>query len=230
MQIVGLQKTTLVDYPGVVACTLFTPGCNFRCPYCHNPELINPTHAFQIIPEGEFLEWLSGRKGWLDGVCVTGGEPTLQKDLPEFARKVKALGFLFKLDSNGTNPAMLEQMLDANLIDFVAMDIKAPLADYSKATKVNVVEANIQKSIDLIRERAPDYEFRTTVGPAWYSKATAKRIGEWLDGSKAYYLQQYVPGNTLDPALSQDRFTKEELEELAAILKPHFGKVEIRGI
>lgn len=145
MQIVGLQKTTLVDYPGVVACTLFTPGCNFRCPYCHNPELINPTHAFQIIPEGEFLQWLSGRKGWLDGVCVTGGEPTLQKNLPAFAKKVKAAGFLFKLDSNGTNPAMLEQMLDSNLVDFVAMDIKAPLEDYSKATRTDVVQANIQR-------------------------------------------------------------------------------------
>jgi len=230
MQIVGLQKTTLVDYPGVVACTIFTPGCNFRCPYCHNPELIKPTHAYQIIPESEFLTWLSGRKGWLDGICVTGGEPTLQKDLPEFAKKVKALGFKFKLDSNGTNPGMLEQMLDANLVDFIAMDIKAPLADYSTATRVAVVQENIQKSVDLIRTRAPDYEFRTTVGPAWYSKDAAKRIGEWLDGSKAYYLQQYVPGNTLDPALSQDRFTKEELEELQTILKPHFKKVEIRGV
>ncbi len=230
MQIVGLQKTTLVDYPGKVACTLFTPGCNFRCPYCHNPELIKPTHQYQIIPEDEFLQWLSSRKGWLDGVCVTGGEPTLQKDLPEFARKVKDLGFLFKLDSNGTNPQMLEKMLDAGLIDFVAMDIKAPLEDYSKATKVSVVEADIKKSVELIRTRAPDYEFRTTVGPAWYSADYAKRIGEWLKGSKAYYIQQYVAGNTLDPELSQTTFSKEQLEDLAKILKPYFGKVEIRGI
>jgi pyruvate formate lyase activating enzyme len=230
MQIVGLQKTTLVDYPGKVACTAFTPGCNFRCPYCHNPELINPTHAYQVIPESEFLDWLSSRKGWLDGVCVTGGEPTLQKDLPEFARKVKDLGFLFKLDTNGSNPGMLGEMLDAKLVDFVAMDIKAPLEDYSAATKVAVVQEDIQKSIDLIRTKAPDYEFRTTVGPAWYSKEAALKIGKWLEGSKAYYLQQYVPGNTLDPNLSQQTFTKAELEELAGVLKPYFKRVDIRGI
>jgi len=230
MQIVGLQKTTLVDYPGKVACTVFTPGCNFRCPYCHNPELIKPTHAYQTIPENEFLDWLSTRKGWLDGVCVTGGEPTLQEDLPEFAKKVKDKGFLFKLDSNGTNPEMLEKMIDANLIDFVAMDIKAPLECYSKVAKVEVKEEDIKRSVELIRTRAPDYEFRTTVGPAWYSKEDALKIGQWLKGSKAYYLQQYVPGNTLDPELSQTTFSKAELEELAAILKPYFGKVEIRGI
>ncbi|MFA5247288.1 MAG: anaerobic ribonucleoside-triphosphate reductase activating protein [Candidatus Micrarchaeia archaeon] len=230
MQIAGLQKTTLVDYPGKVACTVFTPGCNFRCPYCHNPEIIAYLPGMDLMPEEAFYSWLFRKKKWLDGVCITGGEPTIQPDLVEFARKVKSMGFLFKLDTNGTNPRMLKQMLDESLADFVAMDIKAPLEDYPAVTKTKVDLKAIEQSVKMIMERAPDYEFRTTVGPAWYSKGYAKRIGEWLDGAKIYYLQQYVAGKTLDPKLSQVTYSRKDLEELAEILKPHFGKVEIRGI
>jgi pyruvate formate lyase activating enzyme len=230
IQIAGLQKTTLVDYPGKVACTVFTPGCNFRCGYCHNPEIIQYLPGMDLMPEEAFYAWLSRKKKWLDGVCITGGEPTLQPGLVEFARMVKSMGFLFKLDTNGTNPAVLKRMLDEGLVDFVAMDIKAPLEDYPKVTNTKVDLNAIAQSVKMIIERAPDYEFRTTVGPAWYTKDYARRIGEWLHGARIYYLQQYVPGKTLDPKLSQQTFSKEQLEELAAILKPHFGKVEIRGI
>lgn len=229
MRIAGLQKTTLVDYPGKVACTVFTPGCNFRCGYCHNPDLIVPKQDIQTIPENEFFEWLSGRKKWLDGVCVTGGEPTLQPDLVEFARKVKQLGFLFKLDTNGTNPRMLEQMLDEKLVDFVAMDIKAPLQGYEKVVCMKVDEKAIQKSVTLIMKRAPDYEFRTTVGPDWYSRKDAAAIGRWLDGAKAYYLQQFVPENAYSAEYKRKTgFAKEELQKLKRILEPHFGTVGIR--
>ena len=229
MLIAGLQKTTLVDYPGKVACTVFTPGCNFRCGYCHNPSLVSATPDQAMIPEDEFLAWLSGRKKWLDGVCVTGGEPTLQVDLPQFAAKVKELGFLFKLDTNGSNPKMLSQMLDYKLVDFVAMDIKGPLENYKAIANVNVDLEAIKKSIEMIRTRAPDYEFRTTVAPDWYSNGDAAAIGKWLDGSKAYYLQNFLPNTPLNPAFSSKLgFSPDRLEELAEILKPHFGHVGIR--
>ena len=229
MNLAGLQKQTLVDYPGKVACTVFTQGCNYRCGYCHNPDLIPMKGNTPALPTDEFLEWLNNRKKWLDGVCVTGGEPTLQTDLPEFARSVKEAGFLFKLDSNGSNPAMLKKMFDEELIDFLAMDIKAPLEKYENIVGPGINKKAIEESIQLIRERAPDYEFRTTIAPDWYSKEDAIAIGEWLKGSKAYYLQNFVPDHAADPAFrSKHGFSREELKELKVILEPYFDEVGIR--
>jgi pyruvate formate lyase activating enzyme len=181
------------------------------------------------IPEEEFFEWLASRKKWLDGVCVTGGEPTLQADLPDFARKVKDAGFLFKLDSNGSNPTMLKEMLDAKLIDFLAMDIKAPLDKYESVVGASINKQAIEESVQLIQESGLDYEFRTTVAPDWYSKEDAIAIGEWLKGSKAYYLQNFVPDHAANPEFRKKHgFSREELEELKETLEPFFDKVGIR--
>ncbi|MFA4946372.1 MAG: anaerobic ribonucleoside-triphosphate reductase activating protein [Candidatus Micrarchaeia archaeon] len=229
MKIAGLQKTTLVDYPGKVACTLFTQGCNYRCGYCHNPALLSTEGADPVIPETEFLEWLATKKKWLDGVCVTGGEPTLQADLPEFLAKIKELGFLVKLDSNGSNPRMLEKMFDAKSIDFLAMDIKAPLEKYRTVVNAGVDLNAINESVQIIRERAPDYEFRTTVAPDWYSMEDALAIGTWLEGAKAYFIQNFVPEHAVNAMFREKRFfTRKELEELKAALEPFFGTVGIR--
>ena len=229
MIIKGLQKQTLLDYPGKIACTIFTFGCSFRCSYCHNPELIVDDGRPEIKQE-ELLEFLKERKGFLDGVCITGGEPTLNKELPGFISKIKELGFLVKLDTNGTNPEMLKELIDKKLVDYVAMDIKAPLEFYDKITNVKVKKEDIQKSVDLIR-KMKDYEFRITVVPGLFNEDYAKLMGEWLKGSKRFYIQQFRGIKTLDKSLINKKpFSKEELENFCSIMKPYFGKCEIRGI
>lgn len=228
MIIKGLQKQTLLDYPGKIACTIFTFGCNFRCSYCHNPELIEDDGRPEI-KEKEILEFLKERKDFLDGVCITGGEPTLNKDLPEFISKIKKLGFSVKLDTNGTNPEMLKELLDKKLIDYVAMDIKAPLNFYESIVNAKVVKDDIQRSIDLIR-KMKDYEFRITVVPGLFDENHARMIGEWLKGSKMFYIQQFRGIKTLDKNFVNKRpFSKEELEFFCRIMRPYFEKCEIRG-
>lgn len=226
----GLQKLTLIDYPGKVAATIFTVGCNFLCPYCHNPELVDPTKIKNQpkLGEKEILKFLTGRQGLLEGVCITGGEPTLLAELPEFISKIKALGFLVKLDTNGSNPEMLARLLNEQLIDYVAMDIKAPLEKYKKIVGDQAVLADIQRSVELTRS-APDYEFRTTVLPALHSSKDILSIGRWLQGSKKYYLQQFQPTKTLDSAyLNEKPFAWDKLAELRVLLEIFFDRCEIR--
>jgi len=229
MKIKGLQKQTILDYPGKLACTIFTFGCNFRCGFCHNPELIKDDGRLEIKQE-EILEFLKNRKDFLDGVCITGGEPTINEDLPDFISKVKELGFLVKLDTNGTNPEMLKELIDKRLIDYVAMDIKAPIEFYDNVVNAKVNKEDIQKSIDLIR-KMKDYEFRTTVVPGLFNEKYAKMIGEWLKGSKRFYIQQFRTIKTLDKEfLSKKPFSKEDLINFCNIMKPYFEVCEIRGI
>jgi pyruvate formate lyase activating enzyme len=229
MIIKGLQKQTVLDYPGKLACTIFTFGCNFRCGYCHNPELIADDGRPKISQE-EILQFLDERKGFLDGVCITGGEPTLNSDLPEFIGKIKEMGFLVKLDTNGSNPKMLKELLDRNLVDYIAMDIKAPLDSYEHVTNVKVNVKDIEESACLVRS-LPNYEFRTTAVPGLFNEEHAKKIGEWLDGSKGFFLQNFRGIKTLDSVfLEKKPFSKEELEKFCSILKPHFDRCEIRGI
>jgi len=229
MKIKGLQKQTVLDYPGKLACTVFTFGCNFRCGFCHNPELVIDDGRPEIKQE-EFLEFLKNRKEFLDGVCITGGEPTLNKELPEFIAKIKELGFLVKLDTNGTNPEMLKELIDKKLVDYVAMDIKAPLEFYEKITNSKVNKGNIKKSIDLIR-KMKDYEFRITVVPGLFNEEYAKMIGEWLKGSKRFYIQQFRGIKTLDKSfVGKKSFSKEELTKFCNILKPYFEVCKVRGI
>ena len=230
MTLGGLQKLTLIDYPGRLAATVFTVGCNFYCPYCHNPELVDSARIKKQpeVSEKELFDFLAARQGLLEGVCVTGGEPTLQADLPEFIRKIKDLGYLVKLDTNGSNPVALERLLNDRLVDYVAMDIKAPLEKYKKVVGPKVSLQDIQRSVELTRS-APDYEFRTTVLPRLHSAKDILSIGRWLQGAKKYYLQQFRPTKCLDSAYEQEKpFDLDKLVKICNGLKIFFDEVEIR--
>ncbi|MFH1849463.1 MAG: anaerobic ribonucleoside-triphosphate reductase activating protein [archaeon] len=225
----GLHKTSLVDYPEKIAATLFVGGCNLRCPFCHNRDLVLGGEL-PDISEAEVLLHLGKRKRWLDGVCVSGGEPTLHKDLPVFLDKVKKLGFLIKLDTNGTNPGLLLQIVEGNLADYVAMDIKASLQNYDRTCGVSVDKKAIQESIDIIRKGSADYEFRTTAVPGFFDGKEARAIGRWLKGSKRYALQQFRPLGTIDPGLTKTRpFASSELRKFGEIMKPYFSELVLRG-
>lgn len=225
----GLQRTSFIDYPGKIVSTVFFGNCNFRCPYCHNSDLVFNQDLPQI-DESVLIGHLENRRGKLDGICITGGEPTLHADLPELIRHVKERGFLVKLDSNGTNPKMLEELLSDGLVDYIAMDIKAPEERYSEIVRANVNIGLIQRSIDLIREMAPDYEFRTTIVKELLSEGDLIAIGEWIDGSKRYALQQFKPHKPLDPeCMKCHGYSKEEMEAFAERLRPYFEEVLVRA-
>lgn len=228
MKIGGLQKMTLIDYPRKISATVFTCGCNFACPMCHNPELLD---CKTQIKKEDFFNWLKTRKDLLDGVCITGGEPTINKDLPEFIRKIKEMDFLVKLDTNGSSPKMLEKLYKEKQLDFVAMDIKSSKEKYQKACNKKINIDNIRKSINLIRNSNVDYEFRTTVIPEIIEEDDIKKIGQWIKGSKAYVLQQFRPAKTLDKALQKIQpYPEEKLKEFKKIAEPYFAKVELRGL
>jgi pyruvate formate lyase activating enzyme len=233
MLIGGLQKLTLIDYPGKVAVTLFALGCDFRCPWCQNPELVDPkkTKKQPRIKEEVFFNFLKSRQGLLDGVCLTGGEPTIQPALIDFIRKIKQEGFLVKLDTNGSQPAILEKLFQQGLLDFVAMDIKSSLERYSEATGQPVELKDIQKSIDLIKQSKIDYEFRTTAVPGLIDQIEIKKIGQWLQGAKCFALQQFRTEKTLDKTWQKIKpYSEEELRRLVKIIEPYFEKVELRSV
>ncbi len=230
MIIGGLEKLTLIDYPGKVACTVFTLGCNFGCGFCHNPELVmrQPGNA-PVLSEKDFFDFLTAQKKYLDGVCITGGEPTLQKDLIDFIKNIKSLGFAVKLDTNGSHPEVLEKLISNGLVDYIAMDIKGPLDNYSKIVGCEIDKEKIKRSVELIRSSGVDYEFRTTVLPELHSPGDLKKVGEWLTGSKKYYLQQFRKGKTLNPDFSDKRgYNDEELKKICESLKPYFETCEVR--
>jgi pyruvate formate lyase activating enzyme len=227
MIIKGLQEFTLIDYPGKIACTIFTFGCNFRCRYCHNPELVFDDGT-PIISEEKILKFLEERRDFLDGVCITGGEPTLHKDLPEFISKIKSLGISVKLDTNGTNPEMLKKLIKQKLIDFVAMDIKAPLEKYEEVVRTKVNLSKIKESIETIQKSEIDYIFRTTIVPRLLNKNDILSMGRTLKGSKKYCLQRFRPGKTLDKKFQKEKpYSYEEIEEFANLSKPFFEEITI---
>lgn len=196
MVISGLQKLTLLDYPGKTAAIVFTYGCNFRCPFCHNALLV--TEKMQdVIPEEEVLAFLRKRVGLLDAVCITGGEPTLQKDLREFIIKVKDMGYAVKLDTNGTNPALLDELLSEGLLDYVAMDIKNSPEKYSLTAGADVDFNNILKSIELIKSKAPDCEFRTTITRELHTEDDIRRIALTVGKDNKYFIQQFKDSGSL---------------------------------
>ncbi len=208
----GLEKCTLIDYPGKTACVVYTIGCNFRCPYCHNPELVDET-VTETFSEEEVLAFLDTRKGLLDGVVITGGEPTLHNDLLLFMEKVKEKGFLVKLDSNGTRPDVLKEAVARKLVDYIAMDIKAPLANYSGAVARPVDIEKIQESITFLITSPVDYEFRTTIVKSLLSEEDILTIGKEIEGAKRYVLQAFVPIKVLNPQLKKKiSYSQEELE------------------
>lgn len=232
MLVGGFQKLTLIDYPGKVATTVFTVGCNFRCPFCHNPELIDfPKGEIATYRKNteEFLDFLKKRRGLLDGVCVTGGEPTVQPDLLDFLAKIKKMGFLVKLDTNGSRPEIVREVIKGKLADFFAMDIKNRAGKYAGTAGAGIDEANIKASIRLIRESGIPYEFRTTVVPGLHEESDFDGIAELIDGASAYYLQEFRDFRILSPALREQAKGKAiDLDAIAARLAPRFGKIGVR--
>jgi pyruvate formate lyase activating enzyme len=228
----GIQKTTLVDFPGEVACTLFLPGCNFRCPYCYNPDLVLDRETGVRLSEAEALEFLEARRPFLDGVCISGGEPLLHGPaLAGFLRAAKALGYQVKLDTNGSHPSALRQLLDEHLVDYVAMDIKAPLEQYEQVARRPVARQAIQASAELIRGCGRDYEFRTTVFQA-LALDDFDRIGRWLSGSRRYCLQPVRTDMRLLDATFAARHqppTPEDLQRIAQRLRPYVEQIIIRA-
>jgi len=229
MQIQGLQKLTLLDFPGHTACTVFLAGCNFRCPFCHNVPLVTEIHPEEAISEDTFFSFLKKRCGTLDGVCITGGEPLLYPDIEAFIRKIKALGFLVKLDTNGSFPERLGALLEAKLADYVAMDIKNCPEKYELTAGCKVDLPAIQKSISLLMESGTDYEFRTTVATPLHTEADIEKIAEWIRGAKRYYLQNFVDsGNLIGEGLaSPGEENMIRMRDRALHLVPN---VELRGI
>lgn len=226
MQIGGLQKTSLLDFPEKISAIVFTQGCNFRCGYCHNPELIVMKNKENYTTDG-VLEFLKTRRGKLDGVVITGGEPCLQNGLIEFIENVKDEGFLVKLDSNGMMPDVLARALP--FVDYVAMDIKAPLSKYPDIVRVKVDTNKIRKSINMIMQSGVDYEFRTTVVKSQLSYSDFEEIGQLIKGAKRYYLQKFVPSKTLDEKMmSETTYSIEEFEKIKEILAKYVDYVELR--
>lgn len=229
MQIYGLQKLTLLDYPQKTACTVFTGGCNLRCPFCHNGNLA--TEAYDtFISEDEFFSFLKKRSGLLDGVCITGGEPTLNPDLKDFIKKIKSLGYLVKLDTNGTNPSALSELIQNNLIDYVAMDIKNSKSAYPETAGVKDLNLKvIEESVEILKSSHIDYEFRTTVVSEFHNEKNFTEIGKWLEGAKKYFLQNFRDSEfVLKKGLTAP--TKEELISYKELLTGYIDFVDIRGI
>lgn len=231
MRIHGFQKLTLLDYPEHLAATVFTGGCNFRCPFCHNSELLCPGEDVPTISEEEVFTHLRKRKGMLQGVCITGGEPTLQSDLTEFIRKVKELGYLVKLDTNGFRPDVVEQLIEQGLLDYVAMDIKASPENYALATGVPGIDLKpVKQTVEFLKEGKIPYEFRTTVVKGIHATEEFEIIGAWLAGSTAYYIQSYKHSdNVLSPHMCEE-YTRGELEDIASIMRKYVDKVVLRGV
>lgn len=231
MIISGLQKTTLIDYPGKIAAIVFTRGCNFRCAYCHNPELVDAEKYYPEISEQEIMDFLDKRRGVLEGIVITGGEPLIHSDIKSFITKAKNLDYAVKLDTNGMNPELLQELIDEKLIDYIAMDIKHHLEKYSEVTPTDPNISKIQKSINIIMNSGLDYEFRTTVLPKLFNKQDFEEIGQLIKGAKIYYLQQFRPLKTLDQSYEKEKsFSDIELQAFKKILENYIDKCEIRGI
>lgn len=230
MIISGLQKLTLLDFPGKTACTVFTAGCNMRCPFCHNASLVLTPPKKGIMEEDEFFHFLKKRKGILDGVCITGGEPLLHSDIGEFLKKIKAEGFLTKLDTNGLSPKNLARLLEGGLLDFVAMDIKNTPEKYALTAGLPKMDMDaVGKSVELLIHSGIDYEFRTTAIREFHKPEDFYEIALFIRGAKAYYIQNFVDsGDTIRENLHP--FTKEMLEKAKEEAQKVLLNVVLRGI
>lgn len=235
MKILGLQKLTLLDFPGHVAAIVFTGGCNFRCPFCQNSSLVLAPQTVPEISEREFLDFLRRRQGLLDGVCVTGGEPTLHAGLPEFLATIRDAGYLVKLDTNGTNPAMLESLLADGLLDYIAMDIKAGPGNYARVCGLtdpaDHLLADVRRSVDLLMHSGIDYEFRTTVVKGLHSADDFEEIAAWLSGCRAYFLQAFRDcPEVLMKGHPFSAFSDEEMKKFLAIVQKKIPQAALRGL
>lgn len=230
MNIQGLQKLTLLDYPEKVACTIFMAGCNFRCPFCHNASLVTRVDGGNNIPEEEVFTFLKKRQGVLDGVCITGGEPLLQKDIQTFMEKVKGLGYLVKLDTNGSNYECLKQLVEAGLVDYVAMDIKNSFEKYGETIGLEGYSMDdISKSVDFLMSGTVSYEFRTTVVREFHKREDIGAIGRWLKGTSHYYLQGFEDsGDLICPGLRG--YTADIMKQALELIRKTIPNAELRGV
>lgn len=230
MKICGFQKMTMLDYPGKVACTVFTGGCNFRCPFCHNALLVTEVDECVLWDENEIIEYLYKRKGIIDGVCITGGEPLMQKDIAGFLRKVKGTGLPVKLDTNGSYPEKLRELVAEGLIDYVAMDIKNSKEKYPATVGLEKYDiSKVEESVDFLLSGAVDYEFRTTVVKEFHTAADIADITEWISGAKRYFLQGFVDsGNLIGENLSAYR--PQEMVEICSAAQEKLPNTVLRGI
>lgn len=229
MIIKGLQKLTLLDYPGKMACTVFTAGCNFRCPFCHNASLVTNIDE-ERISEEEFFSFLQKRQGIIEGVCVTGGEPTLQPDLKDFLKKIKDLGYSVKLDTNGYRPEVLRDVVNSGLVDYVAMDIKNSQAKYAITCGIeNLDIAKINESVEFLMSGVVDYEFRTTVVKELHTEDDIQDIVSWIKDAKKYFLQGFIDSGDLI-CIGYSGYDKTELQKLLNIAKNNLSVTELRGI
>lgn len=226
----GFRKLTLIDYPGKLAAIAYTAGCNLRCPWCHNPSLVVPTDSTEKHDPDEILSFLESRKQQLDGLVITGGEPTLWPDLERFVRAVKTLGISIKLDTNGTRPETVRHLMAEGLIDYIAMDVKAPPGRYAQLTNAQVDTDAIRNTIQLIRDADIPYEFRTTLLPSLHRQADLEGIGELVSGASRYVLQGFRPGNCLDRSFDEQAPTRaDELKHAASYFAGLVGQLEVRG-
>ena len=242
MEIHGFNKTTLLDYPGHVACTVFTGHCNMRCPFCHNGDLVLTPGSQPAISEEEFFSFLNKRKNILEGVAITGGEPTIQADLPEFIKRIKEFNLEVKLDSNGMRPEILRKLMDENLVDYFAMDIKSSKSGYSYATGIaNFDLGPVEESVSLLMENRVPYEFRTTVLKPFHNTEVFEEIAEWIKDCSQYYLQNYVDSHRILKDLlpeeekrkypeSFEAFKPDELIAVRDMLKTKGMNVFLRGV
>ena len=229
MIIHGLQKMTLLDFPGQVACTVFLGGCEFRCPFCHNADLLDMS-APGIMDDDKLLEFLKKRKGLLDGVAFTGGEPLLRKDLPELLVRVRDIGYKIKVDTNGDHPDLLKEIVQAGLADYIAMDVKNSPARYAETIGRETFDtAPVDESIQFLLSGQVRYEFRTTVVKQFHDEASFEAIAQWIDGADRYELQGFVDRDTV-PFAGLEACSREEMEHFADIVRPHVKTVELRGV
>lgn len=229
MRIGGLIKQSLLDYPGKIAAVIFTQGCNWRCPFCHNPALVVPRMMEESMEESRVLAFLEKRRERLDGVVISGGEPTFQADLPEFISKIKDMGYEVKLDTNGSSPAMLRDLLHAGLVDYLAMDVKAPLTSYTMASGARISPDDLRASIWLVKNSGLPHEFRTTVIPGLHTTVELKEIGNMIRGGQRYVLQKFIPDNALHPEFrKRTAFPRETMEELRPWFEKRVQNFELR--
>ena len=228
MLIGGFQKMTVLDYPGKIACIIFTHGCNFKCPFCHNASLV--IDEADLISQEEIFSYLNKRKGILDGVCISGGEPLLQKDIFDFMKRIKDMGFLVKLDTNGYLPDKLQYVIENKLVDYVAMDIKNCKEKYSSTCNLIGLDiSKIEKSVEILMESKVEYEFRTTVVKELHEIVDFIKIGEWIKGAKKYYIQSFVDsGNVIEKGLSS--LDLQALNSILATVSPYVECASLRGV
>lgn len=232
MKVTGIQKLTLLDYPGVVACTVFTAGCNFRCPFCHNAMLVLPEQIDdECLTDDEVFGFLKKRRGVLDGVAVTGGEPLLHADMPEFLARVKELGYKIKLDTNGSNPELLSEIVKNKLVDRVSMDIKNAPEEYARTIGLKSFDiAPVERSKEMLLRGDIDYEFRTTVVKGIHTKESLIGAAKWIEGAKEYYLQQFKDSGNLILPDGLSAYDEKQMHALADAVRDYVPTVEVRGV